>query len=323
MAKSTAVYPEQIAPWVQLQMLRKNNITANGLVQIDTAPPFIRGGERFKIPVQYSLDNHTGMERITAATTVTPESIDDSQIYVFSTEIGAGLTATEFESIRRGGNANSQLAGQIATKTSNTIQEYMKYALDGIFDGTAGALKDNIYDGTSEDGGYINMRNIGKAKLKLGERGVDLNTIIVNSNVYQDLYEQGLTYVPATQYAESIVKTGTIPQFLNLRVLVNDTIATETSTGSGVYNSFLAGGSPFYLAYQKNLRMYDDFNPAVGGGTYEMYWYVDFGVAVNGVSYKSATMNPATTVLQTAASWEAIEQLQNIPLVCLQTGLKG
>jgi hypothetical protein len=317
MAKSTAYYPEQVSPFVQLGLYTKNVITGQGLVAVDTNPPFKKGGEIFTTPVQLSLDNMTGMTKITASTTLTPVSIDDSSIKVFSTMLGDAISTTDYETIHRGINANQQLGTQIGEYVAREVQSKLfKYMLDGVF-GTAGALTaTNVYDASSIGNTWLDLKAVNRARTVLGESGMAMDTLMVHSEQYKDLLEQGITMATGTVYLNGILTTGEVPMFMGYKVLINDTLCAPTDD---VYNAYLVGGQPFYLGYQRNITLEQDRNILVGGGTDIVAFNVALGCAIQGVSYVSATMNPASSVLATPATWSLVDDYRNVKLIQIKT----
>jgi len=88
---------------------------------------------------------------------------------------------------------------------------------------------------------------------------------------------------------------------------VNDTICAPFTVDSVTYYpTYILGGQPAYVGFQKALNIYSDFDPSVGGGTNKLYWYSHFAVGFRGVSFSAGIDNPTTAQLATGSNWTKV-----------------
>jgi hypothetical protein len=326
--RASILQPELYQPWVQEGMVGKNNILGSGLVEIDNNPPFKKSGEIFHKPYKQSMDNHTGVTEVTAVgTTITPQAFSDYEIKVGSLMVGAGLSTNNYQDITRGDpNVIGDLLTQVGEWNAEESMDYLEACTRGLFITDGKLVSTNQYDAVAlGPNGTLTSEVISTAGISVfGEQYEKLNRIIMHSQIYNKYKnENRVEYINAGDLG--FLYEGKIPMIDGKAVLLNDTMCAKADSSGdnyydGKYPTYLVGGKPWYLGYQRNMNMFDDFNPALDGGTYYVYWYWNFGVAVDGVSYTSES-SVTKTLLATAASWTKKAATKNIKMVQILTEL--
>lgn len=317
MAK-TNIFPSIYDDFVLEGMLKKNNLLAQNVARQDMAPPFKQKGQSFTVPVEKSLDDtSTGIAQVADySTEITPATTNDYDITTYSFELGFGLKESAFEQIRRGteGGMSSvaKLGTQVGELFGQKIQDWYKSMLTGLFTADGVLVSGNYVDKSSQ---ALNYRIITEGVQGIsGELYRDYDKLIVHSAVAVDLANRGfVTLFPATDFAVQVAQggQGVVKKVGGLTLVENDTLCAASD---GVYPSYVVSGSPFYLGWQRQLRTLDWVKPNIGGGTYEKYWYMDLGLALNGINYNT-TSQPTTDLFETAGTWELVVNAKKVGLI--------
>lgn len=95
---------------------------------------------------------------------------------------------------------------------------------------------------------------------------------------------------------------------------------TVTIASTGAYPSYLVGGQPFYLGYQREMSMKLIENLSKQNITQTLRWDLDYCPHVINTSYQDATANPADSALKTAANWESrADDISDIKIIRVLT----
>lgn len=296
------VYADAISPWVQELLPYKNNMISLGVVQVENNSPLTAGSDHLKMPISSYLELGS-LERITASTTLTPQTLSDKVEYATVVHRGDSFEEVEFNNILRGTNAIQQVSGQIAEVVARDIQTVFNSAIAGVF-ASATMPASKILDAQSELGGLDFDIIADASQQAFGEQMQLVDAIMVHSAVLNKLKQKGMvTYLPAANFSANILTNGTIPTIDGKRILVNDTICAATS---GVYPSYLVKGQPFWLGYQRQLRIEQQRNILVGGGQDVVAFYVDYAPHIKGFSWDINTTNPTNASLADGTKWTLV-----------------
>jgi len=311
------IYPDYFQAWAMEKFPTMNNIISQGIAGLDLAAPFTKGGEIFTLPLYKSLnDLTTGMQQITRTTTLTAETMSDMEIKVPAVERGDAIQFPGYDKVKQGIDPNNLIGDQIATLISNSIQTSAKNVLNAAFDDTAGVLETtHKVDYSGIDDGIISTKAVGGARFLLGESGKNLVKLVVNAQIFADLWRVGMSLVPASTFAGSSFATGLVPSIAGMEVLINDSLCAQRADLK--YPCYLMGVNPFYVGVQKPLRVETDRNILLAGGTDIIAFTIDYGIIVDGVSYTSTTMNPTDAQLLLAASYTKKKASANIEIIQL------
>jgi hypothetical protein len=312
------VNPVIFTPFIQEALVTVNNILNMGIVEIDTSSVIRQGGEYFVRPYQENLDAIDNIQRITTTTTLTPSEASDFKETLVSCHIGDSYKEIALDRITRGSAGLDALKLQKAEIILRGLQNYLISTVKGVF--ATELATSHVYNGSVVGSGIF---GIGMATMAtqtiFGEQMDDFDAYIMNSVTYQELVTAGAAqFLSASEFSNQILRTGRVPTFLGKRVYLNNTLCaadTTTTPGTTLYPIFITKGNPLYMAWQQDVVAYDDFDPAVGHGTYKTYWYADFVPAVKGVSWTHTTFNPTTTELETGSYWTKVFEDKNIPII--------
>lgn len=309
------VYPDLFSPFMQEQIPRKNNMLSSGIVQIISShPQLTQSGEFFTMPIQKHMENIGDIERVTTTTTLTLNALDDFSEQVVVCHGGKAVKEEILNDILRGAEGLRQVAPQITEYWSNQYQDYVVSAIKGATDSDSAARE---YDATGVGDGSLDLAAVNKGRELLGETGAELNALIVHSSVLYKLASDGpgIDYTVPETFGETVLTTGTIPVFNGMQVVVNDTLCAPTGS---TYPSYLVSreAQPFWLGFQRSLRMLEDTNILLGGGQNQVAMYSDFAPHVKGFTFDVASIkNPTKAQLETSTNWTKVGETENIKYV--------
>ena len=304
------IYPDLFAPWMQEVVPKKNVLVQQGLVEvISSHPELSQSGEFFTRPIQEHIDNTGNTEQITTTTTLTLATLNDKQEQVAVSHQGKGWSEVELNNILRGANGLDQIASQVAGYWARQYQLFHVAAIKGATDAL---IATHEYDYTGIGDGRMDLKAVTGGKALLGETGEELDVLVVHTDVLYQLQVDGqIDYVNARTFADLILVEGDIPVFNGLRVVVNNTLCAPTT---GVYPSYLVSSAakPWWMGFQRQLRVETDRNILLGGGQDQVATYSDFAVTVKGMTWNVSVLNPEVTDLQTSTNWTQVGETENI-----------
>ena len=253
---------------------------------------------------------------------------------------GFAYAADDLSKLGSGADPLAHVRNQLTAAINKLKTATLNAQLQGLFGpiGTAGVLAGNQLDasfagvpGSMTEANFLNVANIVKAKAKLGERGDELDTIAMHSNVAYYLQQVGmLTFsTSALSAAGAIVWGGggvgvTQPEvatFAGLRVVIDDQLtylAGGTNTHVVKYPVYLFKSGVISEGIQQDLRLAADRNILSMQDIVAVDYH--YGYHVTGTKWAAAGDNPtnaATTGnLAATASWNLVfSSSKQVPLV--------
>ena len=166
-----------------------------------------------------------------------------------------------------------------------------------------------------DEANFLTASNVVKTQALLGERGDDLTTIAMHSNVAYYLRTVG-----ALTFSTSALSTGgdivwggggigltqtEVSYFMGLRVIVDDMLKpTINDGGADQYPVYLMGSGSVAEGVQRDFFTEADRN--ILSKQDVMSWTHDYGFHVYGTSWTSASDNPLNTALETGSNWKCV-----------------
>ena len=203
--------------------------------------------------------------------------------------------------------------------------------LAGLF-GTA--LSANALDkgkaaasGANEDN-FLTAATVAEARSKLGERGEELDTLVVHPSVAYYLYQVGmLTFSTSALAASGAVTWGgggvgigarEVGEFAGMRVVVDsavNTVAPGTSGHQREFYCYLVKSGTILEGVQQDLRIEADRNVLSKQDVLSVDYHSTYHVM--GTKWSDAGDNPTNANLATANKWAATYDIDLIPMVQL------
>ena len=189
--------------------------------------------------------------------------------------------------------------------------------MEGLFDT---ALAGNVFDASVSTAGatadnFLSAANVVKTQALLGERGDDLTTIAMHSNLAFYLRTVG-----ALTFSTSALATGgdiswggggiglqstEVSYFMGMVVNVDDLLKPIVNDGGAdQYPVYLMGPGTVAEGVQRAFKVESDRN--ILSQQNVIAWTHDFSFHVFGTSWKNAGDNPLNTALALGSNWECV-----------------
>jgi hypothetical protein len=221
----------------------------------------------------------------------------------------------------------NQLADAINKKKSARLFSH----LAGLF-GTA--LSSNALDkgvaaaSGAAEANFLTAATVAEARSVLGERGEELDTLIVHPSVAYYLYQVGmLTFSTSALSASGAVTWGgggvgigarEVGEFAGMRVVVDsqvNTVAPGTSGHQKEFYCYLVKSGTILEGVQQELRIEAERNIMSKQDVISVDYHTAYHVM--GTKWSNAGDNPTNTALATAGNWAATYDIDLIPMVQL------
>ena len=175
---------------------------------------------------------------------------------------------------------------------------------------------------------FLSASMVAEARSKLGERGEELDTLIVHPSVAYYLYQVGmLTFSTSALAATGAVTWGgggvgigarEVGEFAGMRVVTDsavNTVAPGTGGHQREFYCYLTKGGTILEGVQQDLRIEADRNVLSKQDVLSVDYHSTYHVM--GTKYDHAGDNPTNAHLATANRWAATYDIDLIPMVQL------
>lgn len=184
-----------------------------------------------------------------------------------------------------------------------------------------GGAQELSVDITAVGDGSMTPVALNSAKRLMGDKAQRIRAWVMHSAVYYSLVENQMTSTTADGIADLTVMTGT-PATLGIPVIIVDSDALVVDNGSAAPSYLTFGLTEGAITVEESEERATLIERV--GGLQNLVMRVQseyaYTVGLKGISYASATMNPANSVLATGASW-AIKHTskKNLPGVMIES----
>ena len=175
---------------------------------------------------------------------------------------------------------------------------------------------------------FLTAATVAEARSKLGERGEELDTLIVHPSVAYYLYQVGmLTFSTSALSASGAVTWGgggvgvgarEVGEFAGMKVIVDsqvNTVAPGTSGHQREFYCYLVKSGTILEGVQQDLRIEAERNIMSKQDVISVDYHTAYHVM--GTKWSNAGDNPTNTALATAGNWAATYDIDLIPMVQL------
>ena len=328
------VRPEFLS-YIQEEIYERCKWIQSGVLVRNSALDCKKGGVRVQVPFFQPIDPVEEQIKSTAdwgtssSGYLTPQKIEaDSQIMTIMHR-GFAYAADDLSKLGTGADPLAAVRSYMARAILKLRTRTLLSQLEGL---TATALADNVYDVSQNTSGateanFLTASSVVGGRNKLGERGEDLTTIAMHSDVYAYLMQVG-----ALTFSTSSLATGgeivwggggvglnsvEVAYFMGLRVIQDDMLApTVNAGGADQYPVYLMGPGSVAEGVQQELRTEADRN--ILSMQDVLQWNYHHGFHVFGTSWAGAGDNPTNTELETDSNWSMVYQTSKlVPVVKL------
>ena len=223
------------------------------------------------------------------------------------------------------GHIRNQLADAINKLNSVRLFE----TLTGLFHTALNAhrIEKNLGgSGATAEANYLSASVVAEARSKLGERGDELDLLIVHPSVAYYLYQVGLL-----TFSTSALSTGgaitwggggvgvnerSIGEFAGCRVIIDSQVNTNDPTSTGnrqEFRCYLMKSGTILEGNQSELNIEAERNILSKQDVMSVDYHSAYHVM--GTKWSSASDNPTNAALRTGSNWGATYDIDQIPMV--------
>ena len=316
------VRPEFLS-YVQEEVYNRCQWIQSGVVTRNSALDCTAGGTRVRVPFfqpmlateeQIRSDSSWGTS---GEGYLTPGKITADEQIMTILHRGGSYATDDLSRLGSGSDPAAAIRSYLARNILKLRTDTLLAQLEGLF---GSALAPNVLDVSTAvtgaaEANFLTASNIVKAQALLGERGDDLTTIAMHSNVAYYLRSVG-----ALTFSTSALATGSgitwgggginltqaeVGYMMGLRVVVDDKLApTVNAGGADQYPIYLMGGGSVAEGVQRAFKTEADRN--ILSLQDVMSWTHDYGFHVFGTSWTNASDNPLNTELATSGNWSCV-----------------
>jgi len=294
------------------------------------------GGTRIQVPefnpVSPTEEVMTGAANWGTSTAgyLTPQKITTDTQIASICHRGFAYAVDDIATLAAGEDPMLHIRNQLADAINKLNSQRLFYQLHGLF---GGALAGNKLDigkaGTGADAdNFLTASTVARARNLLGERGDELDTLIVHPSVGFYLYQTGLlTFSTSSLVSGGAVTWGgggagvdakSIGTFAGMNVVMDSQVNAVQPGSSGhqiEFYCYLTKGGTILEGVQQDLRIEADRNILSKQDVLSVDYHTAYHVM--GTKWVDAGDNPTNSNLGAHAKWGATYDIDLIPLVQL------
>ena len=302
--------------------------------------PFLdatEGGTRIQVPefnpVAPTEEVMTGAANWGTSTNgyLTPQKIGTATQIASICHRGFAYAVDDVAVLAAGEDPMLAIRNQLADAINKLNSQRLFYQLHGLFgtalSGNASDLAVAAGSGAAE-ANYLSASNVAKGRALLGERGDELDTLIVHPNVGFYLYQVGLLSFSTTALSTGTgiqwggggagVDAKSIGTFAGCNVVMDSQVNAVQPGSSGhvkEYYCYLVKSGTILEGVQQELRIEADRNILSKQDVLSVDYHTAYHVM--GTKWGNAADNPTNSVLGNKDNWTATYDIDLIPMVQL------
>ena len=262
---------------------------------------------------------------------MTPQKIGTATQSASICQRGFAYAVDDVAVLAAGEDPMLAIRNQLADAINKLNSQRLFYQLHGLFgtalSGNASDLAVAAGSGAAE-ANYLSASNVAKGRALLGERGDELDTLIVHPNVGFYLYQVGLLSFSTTALSTGTgiqwggggagVDAKSIGTFAGCNVVMDSQVNAVQPGSSGhvkEYYCYLVKSGTILEGVQQELRIEADRNILSKQDVLSVDYHTAYHVM--GTKWGSASDNPTNSVLGNKDNWTATYDVDLIPMVQL------
>ena len=326
-----------LSRYVQEAIKERSLFVKSGAVVRNSFLDSREGGTRIQVPEFNPLApteevmNGTATWGTSSAGYLTPQKIGTATQIATIIHRGFAYAVDDIATLAAGEDPMNAIRNQLADAINKLNSQRLFYQLHGLFgtalSGNAGDYAVAASSGQAE-ANYLSASNVAKARALLGERGDELDTLIVHPNVGFYLYQVGLlTFSTSSLTSGGAVTWGgggvgvnarSIGQFAGMNVIMDSQVNAVQPGASGhikEYYCYLVKSGTILEGVQQDLRIEADRNVLSKQDVLSVDYHTAYHVM--GTKWGNAADNPTNSVLGNKDNWTATYDADLIPMVQL------
>ena len=262
---------------------------------------------------------------------LTPQKIGSATQIASIIHRGFAYAVDDLATLAAGEDPMNAIRNQLADAINKLNSQRLFYQLHGLFgtalSGNASDLAVAASSGAAE-ANYLSASNVAKGRALLGERGDELDTLIVHPNVGFYLYQVGLLSFSTTALSTGTgiqwggggagVDAKSIGTFAGMNVIMDSQVnAVQPGTSGHIkeYYCYLVKSGTILEGVQQELRIEADRNILSKQDVLSVDYHTCYHVM--GTKWGNAADNPTNSVLGNKDNWTATYDADLIPMVQL------
>ena len=262
---------------------------------------------------------------------LTPQKIGSATQIASIIHRGFAYAVDDLATLAAGEDPMNAIRNQLADAINKLNSQRLFYQLHGLFgtalSGNAGDYAVGASSGQAE-ANYLTGANVAKARALLGERGDELDTLIVHPNVGFYLYQVGLLQFSTSSMVSSGaitwggggagVDAKSIGTFAGLNVIMDSQVNAVQPGSSGhikEYYCYLVKSGTILEGVQQELRIEADRNILSKQDVLSVDYHTAYHIM--GTKWNDASDNPTNSNLGAKAKWALTYDADLIPIVQL------
>ena len=326
-----------LSRYVQEAIKERSLFVKSGAVVRNSFLDSREGGTRIQVPEFNPLApteevmNGTATWGTSSAGYLTPQKIGTATQIATIIHRGFAYAVDDIATLAAGEDPMNAIRNQLADAINKLNSQRLFYQLHGLFgtalSGNASDLAKAASSGAAE-ANYLTASNVATARALLGERGDELDTLIVHPNVGFYLYQVGLlTFSTSSLTSGGAVTWGgggvgvnarSIGQFAGMNVIMDSQVNAVQPGASGhikEYYCYLVKSGTIMEGVQQDLRIEADRNVLSKQDVLSVDYHTAYHVM--GTKWGNAADNPTNSVLGNKDNWTATYDADLIPMVQL------
>jgi len=326
-----------LSRYVQEAIKERSLFVKSGAVVRSSFLDAKEGGTRIQVPefnpvapTEEVMTGAAGWGTSTAGY-LTPQKIGSATQIASIIHRGFAYAVDDLATLAAGEDPMNAIRNQLADAINKLNSQRLFYQLHGLF-GTA--LSSNASDlavGASSgqaEANYLSASNVAKGRALLGERGDELDTLIVHPNVGFYLYQVGLLSFSTTALSTGTgiqwggggagVDAKSIGTFAGMNVIMDSQVNAVQPGSSGhikEYYCYLVKSGTILEGVQQELRIEADRNILSKQDVLSVDYHTCYHIM--GTKWGNAADNPTNSVLGNKDNWTATYDADLIPAVQL------
>ena len=293
------------------------------------------GGTRIQVPefnpIAPTEEVMTGAANWGTSTAgyLTPQKITTDTQIASICHRGFAYAVDDIATLAAGEDPMLHIRNQLADAINKLNSQRLFYQLHGLFGTALSANASDLAKAASSgaaEANYLTASNVATARALLGERGDELDTLIVHPNVGFYLYQVGLlTFSTSSLTSGGAVTWGgggagidarSIGTFAGMNVIMDSQVNAVQPGASGhikEYYCYLVKSGTIMEGVQQDLRIEADRNVLSKQDVLSVDYHTAYHVM--GTKWVAAGDNPNNSDLATANKWSATYNVDLIPAV--------
>ncbi len=277
-----------------------SQLLASGVLDPDTLAVTATGGDSVKVPRQ-PLAADFERTNIGSTSDLSPTHVSTKNDVAVVLRDHSINEVAKHDSIRTGADMSANLALSLGDKMAKRVCTML---FKGLIAAIQGLTTSHTVDSTSETA--VTVGDIRKAKLRLGDYGDDLQTLIMPSEMWGDLLRDLIENYKIDTVGGVVVNNGKLQSVMGIsNIIVSDLVPDDQFDISSdtVGPILLCGPNSLYFAFQRAMEIEYQKNILKPSTLEYIKASMDYVVSAKGSTFDAGVTNPTDAQFGSSGSW--------------------